>query len=105
MDRRIFEAVCALAAISFTVAFCAVVVPPLLDSGDVFGALAAGFVNPYASGYSLDVFFSAFVLIAWIIYERAALKIRHGWIAIPICFVPGVAPALATYLIIRGRQV
>ncbi len=104
MNKQLFEIICAVAALSFTIAFCAVVVPPLWDSGDIWGALAAGFVNPYASGYSLDVLFSAFVLIIWIVYDRAAFNVRYGWVAIPICLVPGVAPALAIYLIIRGRQ-
>ena len=105
MSKRLFEIACAVVALAFTAAFCVVVVPPLWASGDILGAFAAGFVNPYASGYSLDVFFCAFMLIFWIAYERSALKIRHGWIAIPLCFVPGVAPAFAIYLIIRGRQV
>ena len=46
---------CLLAlGLGFAIAFCVIVVPPLWASRDVFGALAAGFVNPYASGYSLD---------------------------------------------------
>ncbi len=105
MSKRLFETICAAVALAFTIAFCAVVVPPLWASGDILGALAAGFVNPYASGYSLDVLFSALMLMVWIVYDRAAFNVRYGWVAIPLCLVPGVAPALAIYLIIRGRQI
>lgn len=87
----------------FAVAFAVVVVPPLIESGDVVGAFAAGFVNPYASGYSIDAILCAFILIAWVLYERSAIGIRHGWIAIPLCFVPGVATAFAYYLVLRSQ--
>lgn len=104
MSKPIFEILTAALGIGFALAFCVIVVPPLLESGDIIGAFAAGFVNPYSSGYSLDVILCAFILIAWVIYERRALGIRHGWIAIILCFVPGVATAFAFYLILRSRH-
>lgn len=105
MSRKLFEySVIGIGAL-FTLCFCVIVVPPLLASGDVIGAFAAGFVNPYASGYSLDVILCAVILILWIAYERSALEIKHGWIAIPLCFVPGVATAFAVYLILRLHQI
>lgn len=88
----------------FTVCFCVIVIPPLLASGDVIGAFAAGFVNPYSSGYSIDVIICAFILIVWVLYERKHLGIRHGWVAIPLSFIPGVAVAFAVYLVMRSRQ-
>jgi hypothetical protein len=39
-------------------------VPALLTNPDLFGAFAAGFVNPYASGYTADVFFCWVALAA-----------------------------------------
>lgn len=104
MPRPIFEFLVFVLGVAFAIAFCIIVVPPLLESGDVFGAFAAGFVNPYSSGYSLDVFVCAAILFVWIIHERGALGIRRGWIAIPLSFVPGVATGFAAYLIIRSRQ-
>ena len=104
MSKTVFEVLVIGLGAAFSVAFCFIVVPPLIASGDVFGAFAAGFVNPFSSGYSLDVILCAFILFAWIAYERSALGIKHGWIAIPIAFVPGVATAFALYLVLRMRQ-
>lgn len=104
MTRRAFEAVVALLGAGFAIAFAVVVVPPLISSGDLVGAFAAGFVNPFASGYSLDAILCAFVLATWVLYERSALGIRHGWVAIPLSMVPGVATAFGVYLVIRSRQ-
>ena len=39
----------------FTVLFAFIVVPPLIQDFRPIAALAAGFVNPYSTGYSLDV--------------------------------------------------
>ncbi len=104
MTRRAFEVLTLGLGVAFAAAFCVTVVPPLLKSGDVAGAFAAGFVNPYASGYSLDTIVCGLILVAWIMYERSALGIRHGWVAIPLAFAPGVATAFGVYLFIRSRQ-
>ena len=104
MSKSIFESVVAGLGAAFAVLFAIIVVPPLLQSGDVFGAFAAGFVNPFSTGYSLDVILCALILFAWIIYERKAAGIKHGWIAIPLSFVPGVATGFAFYLVLRSRQ-
>lgn len=104
MSKRVFEWIMFLLGAIFTIIFAVVVMPPLIESGDVIGAFAAGFVNPYSSGYSTDVFVCGAILFVWIFYERSKLGIKHGWIAIPISFVPGVATAFAAYLIIRSRQ-
>lgn len=99
-----FEFLVGALGLGFAVAFGVIVTPALLESGDVAGALAAGFVNPFASGYSLDAILCGAILLVWIVYERSALGIRHGWIAIPLCLAPGVATALAFYMILRSRQ-
>lgn len=104
MTKSGFELLVAALGAAFAIAFCVIVVPPLLESGDVIGAFAAGFVNPYSSGYSLDAILCGVILLVWVIYERKALKIKHGWVAIPLSFLPGVATAFAAYLIIRSRQ-
>jgi hypothetical protein len=99
-----FEALAAFFGVLFAVAFAIIVVPPLLESGDIIGAFAAGFVNPYASGYSLDTIICGLILITWVLYERSVLGMRHGWIAIPLTFAPGVATAFGFYLVLRSRQ-
>ena len=75
---------------------------PVIENPDVIGAFAAGFVNPYAAGYSSDVFCCWAILLVWVIYE--APKVKYGWICLLIGVVPGVAVGLAAYLIIRTTQ-
>lgn len=104
MSKRLFEVVTIALGALFAAAFAIIVVPPLLESGDVIGAFAAGFVNPYASGYSIDAILTGLVLMVWVLYERSAKGVKHGWVAIPLCFVPGVATAFAYYLIVRVRS-
>ncbi|MBO6504214.1 MAG: DUF2834 domain-containing protein [Kordiimonadaceae bacterium] len=104
MSQTVFRWTIGLLGALFAAAFVAIVVPPLIESGDIIGAFAAGFVNPYSSGYSLDVILCAFILITWVLYEKSARGVKYGWVAIPLCFVPGVATAFAYYLIIRMRR-
>ncbi len=100
MTSNIYRLALWALALGFTAVFAVVVGPPLVASGDVPGAFAAGFVNPYASGYSFDVFFTWAVLAVWVLHERR----RHGWIALVLGVAPGVAVGLAAYLLIRARQ-
>jgi hypothetical protein len=105
MPRLRFEFLVGALGVAFAVAFCVVVVPPLFESGDIVGAFASGFVNPYASGYSLDTILCGLILFVWVAHERATLGVKHGWIAVPLAIAPGVATAFAAYLIIRSRQI
>lgn len=77
MSKVVFEALVIGLGATFAIAFCIIVVPPLLESGDLPGAFAAGFVNPFSSGYSLDVIVCAFILFAWISYERSVLGVQE----------------------------
>lgn len=104
MTKRTFELLVLAAGLGFTVAFVIIVVPPLLQSGDIIGAFGAGFVNPYASGYSLDTILCGVILAIWVLYERSAHGVTHGWIVLPVILVPGVATAFALYLVIRSRS-
>ena len=104
MSKTTFEYLVILLGAIFAIAFALIVIPALIESQDVIGAFAAGFVNPFSTGYSLDAIICAFILITWVLYERRSLNIRHGWVVIPLSFVPGVATAFAAYLIIRSRQ-
>lgn len=100
----VFKAALILGAGGFALAFSLVVLPPLLASGDILGAFAAGFVNPYASGYALDAIMCWYVLAAWVLYERTTQGIRYGWIALVLGIVPGVATGFAVYLLMRLKQ-
>jgi Terpene cyclase DEP1 len=91
-------------AAGFTLAFVAICIPPFLEDPDIVGAFAGGFVNPYATGYALDIFFTWGVLATWVLYEARAKGIRHGWVALLVGVVPGVAVGFAAYLLIRLKQ-
>lgn len=104
MKSASFQLLIMFIAIAFTIFFCLVVVPPLIDNFDVPGAFAAGFVNPYSSGYSTDVIACWLILACWIVYERNSLNIEHGWVCALLGIVPGVAVGFAVYLILRLRQ-
>ena len=97
--------VCVVAlAAAFTAIFSVLVIPPLIQDPDVLGAFAAGFVNPYSSGYSSDVIVCWFILAAWVAFEAREKQVRHGWICLVVGLVPGVAVGFAAYLLLRMQQ-
>ncbi len=102
MSKKIFQISLAFIGILFTVIFCVIVIPPLVENPDIIGAFAAGFVNPYASGYSTDVFCCWAILLVWVIYE--APKMKYGWICLLLGIIPGVAVGFALYLLLRTKQ-
>ncbi|GAB5498798.1 MAG: hypothetical protein PsegKO_11090 [Pseudohongiellaceae bacterium] len=105
MNDKFYKAALALIAIGFSLVFSIVVVPPLIENPDVPGALAAGFVNPYAAGYSADVLFCWAALAVLIIYERKALSVKYGWVCLLLGLVPGVAVGMTVYFLIRHSQI
>ncbi len=105
MTTSLFRILLWFSAIAFTVIFAVLIVPPLLEDFDVIGAFAAGFVNPFSSGYSIDVIVCWFILAIWIIHDAQSLGVRHGWWCLLMGVVPGVAVGFAAYLLIRQRQV
>jgi Terpene cyclase DEP1 len=104
MNEQAFKTTIIAAAAIFTALFAYWCIPPLIADPDIIGALAAGFVNPYSSGYSADVLACWAILSAWIVYERRALGIRHGLWCILLGAIPGVAVGFAAYLLLRMRQ-
>lgn len=102
MNEKVFNLSLILVAVVFTLIFCVLIIPPLIENPDILGAFAAGFVNPYASGYSTDVFCCWVILLIWVIYEYP--KIKHGWVSLLLGIVPGVAVGFAVYLILRTKQ-
>jgi hypothetical protein len=104
MNEKKFRTIIITIAAMFTVLFCVVVVPPLMDNPDIIGAFGAGFVNPYASGYSADVIACWMILAVWVWFEASTLSIKHGWACLLLGVVPGVAVGFAVYLLIRQNQ-
>lgn len=102
MRKKIFKISIAFIGLLFTLLFCSIVVPPLLEDPDIIGAFAAGFVNPYASGYAADVFCCWAILLVWVIYE--APKVKYGWVCLLLGIIPGVAVGFALYLLLRMNQ-
>ena len=103
MSESVFKSLLWLLALGFAAAFAYLCIPPLIENPDIWGALMAGFVNPYSSGYSTDVIMCWWVLAVWILYERGQ-GVRHGWVALLLGLVPGVATGFAAYLLIRLKQ-
>ena len=104
MSQTSFYLACFSVALVFTLIFSGLVVPELIKDGDILGAFAAGFVNPYATGYSIDVILCWVVLAIWVFYEARVNSIRYGWVCLLLGIVPGVVVGLALYLILRSRQ-
>lgn len=104
MSERSFHTAIIAVGLAFTALFCAVVIPPLLDDPDLIAAFGAGFVNPYASGYSADVIACWVILAIWVVFEHRSRSVRHGWVCLALGVVPGVAVGLAAYLVLRSRQ-
>ncbi len=104
MSERQFRAIIIGVALGFTLLFAVVVMPPLIENPDIFGAFAAGFANPYSSGYSADVVACWLILAAWVVFEARSRGVRHGWLCLLLGVVPGVAVGFATYLLLRSHQ-
>jgi len=104
MSLSVYRTLLIVLGLGFAIAFGVVVMPALIADGDILGGFAAGFVNPYASGYSTDIFFCYAVLAVWVLYERSAYGIKHGWIALVLGIAPGVATGMALYLWLRLNQ-
>lgn len=104
MSTTAFRVFLVFLAIGFAVAFAVVVVPPLVESRDIVAAFVAGFVNPFSSGYAIDAIMCWLVLAVWVVYEARSQGIKHGWVALFLGAIPGVATGFAIYLLLRMNQ-
>ena len=102
MTENRFRLAIGIVALAFTALFCVVVVPPLIENPDIIGAFGAGFVNPYAAGYSADVVACWLILAIWVTFEAKSKAVKHGWWCLVLGIVPGVAVGLAAYLLLRS---
>lgn len=104
MSNTLYRGLLWLLALGFAVAFCAIALPTALQETDPLRFVTAAYVNPYSSGYATDTLMCWCVLAIWIIHEVRTLGVRHGWVALLLGVVPGVATGFAAYLLIRSRQ-
>lgn len=105
MNESVFKYTMYFIALAFSLVVAVVVMPPLIESPDILAALAAGFVNPYASGYSADVLLCWLVLAVWVFYESRTLAVKHGWVCLLLGAFPGVAVGFPLYLVLRSGQI
>lgn len=106
MTDRSFRAVLVALAMTFTVIFAFLIPPASVRDGlDFWGGARDTFVNPYASGVSVDVLMAYAVLAVWVFHEARTRQIRRGWVALVLGLVTGVTVGLAAYLLIRSRQI
>jgi len=101
MNESIFRVLLIVIAIGFSLYALTFFFPPIVDNPDIIGVLKAGFVNPYASAYSIDLIACWVVLIIWIFHERSTSQIKFGWVCIPIGLTLGVVVGLSLYLLMR----
>lgn len=102
--RTIYFGALLTIAVGFAVFFFVTIGPLLIEDPRIFEAFKAGFVNPYASGFSTDVIACWLILAVWIVYERNNNDIKYGWVSLLLGLVPGVATGFALYLILRSYQ-
>lgn len=102
MKKRLFKISLLMVALVFTIIFIVVVIPPFIESPNILAAFKAGFVNPFAAGYSFDVFCCWFILLFWVLYDYP--KVKYGWVSLIIGVIPGVAVGFAVYLLLRTSQ-
>lgn len=105
MNNGVYKTLLLTLAVSFTLLFAGIVLPAFIQNPNILAAFGAGFVNPFSSGYSLDVFFCWAILAVWVIYDAKAYSVKRGWLCLVVGIVPGVAVGFALYLFIRQQQV
>jgi len=101
MNESLFRISLIIMAAGFVLYALVFFFPPIIENPDIIGVLKAGFVNPYATAYSIDLIACWVVLIFWIFHERHTFQIEWGWICIPIGLILGVVVGLSLYLLIR----
>ena len=104
MNEKAFKLSIIVSALIFLAVFVFHTAPAALEQGDMVAAFAAGFVNPFAAGYSTDVIMCWFILLFWVLYEARTKAIKHGWLCVILGAVPGVAVGFTLYLLVRNAQ-
>lgn len=104
-DTR-FDWIVITLAVAFMAVLVVVAVPTFVDDGlDIVHAVDQAFVNPYSSAFTIDILFTYAIFFAWVVYEAQYRDVRHGWVALVLGLVIGVAVGLASYLLIRHKEI
>ena len=101
MNEKVFRVLLIIIAVGFILFALMFFFPPIIKDPDIIGVLRAGFVNVYATTYSIDLIACWVVLIFWIFHERHIYQIKLGWVCIPTGLILGVVVGLSFYLLIR----
>ncbi len=102
--KAIYRISLALIGIGFAIFFFVTIGPPFFAQPDLIEAFKAGYVNPFSAGFATDAIACWFILFCWVVYEKLQKGVKHGWVALVLGFVPGVATGLAFYLLLRSYQ-
>ncbi len=102
--KTVYLSFLGIIGIGFAAFFFITLGPILIENPNVIEAFKARYVNPYSSGFSTDAICCWFVLAAWVVYDKLEKGIKHGWVALALGVVPGVATGFALYLLLRMRQ-
>ncbi len=105
MIDKLFKGALCSVAIVFTYYFSVLIVPQLIENPDIQGALSAGFVNPFASAYTIDASLCWVVLAILVLYDAKVLNVKYGWVCLLLGLIPGVAVGLPLYFVLRHKQV
>lgn len=98
MNEKFFEGALACIATGFTIVFCVFVIPSPNAAPNIIAAFAAGSVDLFAAGSSIDVILCWAVLAILITYEAMIFSVGHAWICLVIGIAPGVALGCPLYL-------
>jgi len=104
MNEVNFKRAILVSAAIFLAVFLFYTLPAAIEQADLIQSFAAGFVNPFSTGYSVDVIACGFILIFWILFETKQYGVRYGWVCIILTLIPGVAVGLTAYLLLRYKQ-
>ena len=92
-------------AAAFVVALAVFVVPTFVDDHlDLAHAFDQALLNPYDTGFAMDLLFTYLILVTWVVYEAIYRDVRYGWIAVALGLLVGVSVGFAAYLVIRHRE-
>jgi len=110
MNESQFKAGVIISGLVFFAVFLFICMPALFElDGSLIEnsitAFSAGFVNPFAIGFSVDATACWFILFFWVMYEAKTQKIKNGWICLLVGVFPGIAVGFAAYLLVRQKQI
>jgi len=110
MNESQFKAGVIISALVFFAVFLFICMPALFELNgspieNSITAFSSGFVNPFATGFSVDATACWFILFFWVMYEAKTQNIKKGWLCLLVGVFPGIAIGFAAYLLVRHKQI